>query len=238
MRTNRTRVVSLIAVLALISAKALFGQTPSLPPAAPVPPEVATAKKVFIANAVSESSLYPNPLVNGGDERCYDQLYAGMKEWGRYELVPGPQGADLIFEIGSCTPIFRLVIMDRETQVVLWSFSEPVLSANLAGNREKNFEKAATGLMADIKELTTRALPRQQVADTSEASPREGLIQRGVFDDSPFAGLIFQRHGKQASRRFGFPGSALAFRTIFQVAPRRVVGPVGQLPGDQRMVSL
>ncbi|HEY1801183.1 MAG TPA: hypothetical protein VGG46_09645 [Terriglobales bacterium] len=157
MRRNRTGVVSLIAVLALISTPALFGQTSNLPPAAPAPPEIATAKKIFIANAVSESSLYPNPLVNGGDERCYDQLYVGMKEWGRYELVPGPQDADLVFEIGSCTPIFRLVIMDRATHVVLWSFNETVVSANLAGNREKNFEKAATGLMADIKELATRA---------------------------------------------------------------------------------
>jgi hypothetical protein len=46
--------------------------------------------------------------------------------------------------------------MDRETHVALWSFSEPVQSANLAANREKNFEKAETALMEDVKGLVAR----------------------------------------------------------------------------------
>ena len=156
---NKTVVVSLIAVLALICAPALFGQNPKLPPDAPIPAEIATAKKVFISNAAGESSTYPNTMLNGGADRCYNQFYAGMKDWGRYELVPAPGDADLIFEISSCVPNFQVVITDRETHVVLWVSSEPIQSAAMAANREKNFDLAMTSIMEDMKGLVARATP-------------------------------------------------------------------------------
>jgi hypothetical protein len=142
----------------LIVTPAVLGQNVKLPPDAPIPAEIATAKKIFISNAAGGSSLYPFPPA-GGIDQCYNQLYAGMKEWGRYELVAAPGDADLIFEMDSCIPIFRLVIMDRETHVALWSFSEPVQSATLAANREKNFEQTATRLIEDVKGLVARAVP-------------------------------------------------------------------------------
>jgi hypothetical protein len=158
MQTDKTAVISLIAALFLIVTPVVFGQNVKLPPDAPIPAEIATAKKVFISNAAGGSSLYPFPPA-GGVDRCYNQLYAGMKEWGRYDLVAAPGDADLIFEMDSCIPIFRLVIMDHETHVALWSFSEPIQSATLATNREKNFDLAMASIMEDVKGLVVRAAP-------------------------------------------------------------------------------
>lgn len=110
------------------------------------------AKKVFISNAQGETtaaSTFPN--------QTYNEFYAAMKEWGRYELVAMPTDADLIFEvsfivvIGPTTiyrggetspqePQVRLVIFDPKIHVVLWAFTEPIKQAALSGNEKKNFK--------------------------------------------------------------------------------------------------
>ena len=72
-----------------------WAQTPSdVAPAAPVPVQISTAKKIFISNAQGESTAmtaFPN--------QTYNEFYAAMKEWGRYELMAMPADADLILEI-------------------------------------------------------------------------------------------------------------------------------------------
>src|SRR5579859_7320611 len=55
-------------------------------PAAPLPEAIANARKVFLTNG-------------GGSELAYDTFYAGMKDWGRYQIVGSPDDADLIVEL-------------------------------------------------------------------------------------------------------------------------------------------
>jgi hypothetical protein len=96
-----------------------------------------------------------------------------MKAWGRFELVPGPADADLVFEIRFTDPTgpvnsegvkqgspgapqFRLVIIDPKTHIKLWAVTEFLEAAILQGNRNKNFDQAMTRLVNDVKTVTTQ----------------------------------------------------------------------------------
>jgi hypothetical protein len=80
-------------------------------PPAPIPAQILTAKKVFIANGGGDESRYDTAWFSGGPDRAYNQFYAAMKTWGRYELVAAPGDADLVFEI-------RLTVVQLQHQRV------------------------------------------------------------------------------------------------------------------------
>lgn len=134
---------------------------------APVPQQIQSAKKVFISNAGGElEDWYARFLFSGGPNRFYDEFYADMKDWGRYELVGAPADADLIFEIHAGdiylgdregVPRFELTIYDPKTRVVLWALAEHLDSALLKGNRNKNFDKGINKLMDQVKQLAEPA---------------------------------------------------------------------------------
>ncbi|MFZ0821726.1 MAG: hypothetical protein WAM91_16795 [Candidatus Acidiferrales bacterium] len=151
--------------MTLLFAPRVEAQQPGLPAPVPVPSQIGTATKVFISNAGDESDYFTakNGEVKGGTDRPYNQFFAAMKSWGKYEIVGAPADADLVFEIhfvvrsGGGTnllyPEFRLMIVDPRTRIVLWAITEYVEPANLEGNREKNFNMAMTALMSDLKSL-------------------------------------------------------------------------------------
>jgi hypothetical protein len=138
-------------------------------PEAPVPGQILSGKKVFISNAQGESTAttaYPN--------QTYNEFYAAMKGWGRYDLVSSPAEADLIFEVrflvtqgavrvsqgtggNSQDSQVRLVILDPKTHVVLWAFTEQIKSAVLIGRERKSFREAVVQLVSDVKELGGKA---------------------------------------------------------------------------------
>ncbi len=72
-------------------------------PAAPAPPQISTAKTVFIANAGGEDNPSDSQF-SGGPDRAYNQFYAAIKSWGRYELVLTPANADLLLELRFTQP--------------------------------------------------------------------------------------------------------------------------------------
>jgi len=146
---------------------------------APLPAQIYTARKVFVSNAgVDTQGEY-----SGGPERAYNELYAGLKGLGRYELVAAPADAELVFEISFATPIvgedvsgggpghagvsnrtlkdphFRLAILDLKTHVLLWTFIEHVQNALLQGNRDKNFDQAMAALVNDIRNVAGQPEP-------------------------------------------------------------------------------
>ena len=137
-----------------ISTAQSKGSAPVIP--APVPPQIAAAQKVFISNAGGESfeSVIDETVFSGGPDRPYNQFYAAMKGWGRYELVSSPADADLVLEIswvltdtGLKLPVLgqlRLLVIDPKTHVTLWNLTEYVRGAILLGNRDKNFDRAMT----------------------------------------------------------------------------------------------
>jgi len=145
--------------------------------AAPVPTQILAAKKVFIANAGGDQPYYEEPLFSGGPERAYNQFYAAMKTWGRYELVGAPSDADLLVEIlftvprieqrvvrGEAVlvpipydPQFRVVLRDPKSSALLWALTEHAEWAILQRNRDKNFDLALAKVMTDVQGLSASA---------------------------------------------------------------------------------
>lgn len=154
MKTARIQPFCIIVAILLSSAIAV-GQKSQMPPPAPVPPQVAAARKIFISNAGGESfeTVFDQVVFNGGPDRPYNQFYDTMKKWGQREVVSSPSDADLVLEISwvltdtglGRLPVLgqlRLVIVDPRTHVTLWTITEYVRGAMLLGNRDKNFDVA------------------------------------------------------------------------------------------------
>jgi hypothetical protein len=137
---------------------------------APVPAGILTAKRIFISNAGADSGLFPHPF-SGGPERAYNQFYAAMQGWGRYEIVADPAEAELVFELrliapngpanadkqkgaSDPLPMFRLVIFDGKTHFVLWALTESIYLALLQKTHDRNFDEALAALVTDLKNLT------------------------------------------------------------------------------------
>lgn len=176
MQGKKRTAVCFVMLLVILSAAAFAKNTKTVP-AAPVPPQITAAKKIFIANLGQDSygTVADGPLLNGSANRTYDEFYAAMKDWNHYELVSSPANADLIFEISwtytdiqesvSSSTIkaptdlgrLKLTIIDPATHVPLWGFQEHVRDALLQSNREKNFEQGMADIVSDVKSLVSQA---------------------------------------------------------------------------------
>jgi hypothetical protein len=161
-----------LATLILLSlVPALTAQTL----AAPLPSQILTAKKVFVANA---GGLLDLNIVSGDPRRAYNQFYAAMQTWDHYSLVGSPAEADLVAQIsiiyiprqiGADTtpfPSFRVALLDPKSNVTLWVLDEylvdkPNLGLIFKKNRDKVFDEAIEKLVSDLKALT--AVPADPV---------------------------------------------------------------------------
>jgi hypothetical protein len=158
----RLACLSLATLLLLVPA--LTAQTP----AAPLPSQILTAKKVFISNA---GGLLDLNIVSGDPRRDYNEFYAAMQTWGHYSLVGSPAEADLVVQIsiiyiprqsGNETvpfPSFRVALLDPKSNVTLWVLDEflvdkPNLGLIFKKNRDKVFDEAIEKLVSDLKALT------------------------------------------------------------------------------------
>ena len=147
-------------------------------PPAPIPPAISSAKKVFLSNAGADSGLFPHPF-SGSQDRVYNQFYAAMQKWGRYDLVSGPDDADLVFELrlsgpngpanpdkqkgaSDPLPIFHLAVLDRKSHYTLWTVTESIPVAFLQKTHDRNFDDALAALVVDVKKLSE---PAQVTAD-------------------------------------------------------------------------
>jgi hypothetical protein len=163
------------AVLSCVLCAGLAsGQEPAGLQTAPVPPALLRAKKVFISNAGADSGLFPHPF-SGDPDRAFNQFYADVLSWGRYQLVSSPADADLVFELqlsapsgpsnadkskgaSDPLPMFRLVIYDRPTHYALWALTESIAPAEKQKTHDHNFDEALASLVLDAGRLT-KSLP-------------------------------------------------------------------------------
>jgi hypothetical protein len=138
-------------------------QTTSTVPAAPLPSQIASAKKVFISNARGEWNSY---VWSGGPERTYNEFYAAIKKWGRYEIVTAPSDADLVLQISFVqppqispgqsqlgNPFFKLVILDPKTNILLWTLDEHVSGDHNQKTRDSNFDGSIDNLVGYLKAI-------------------------------------------------------------------------------------
>jgi hypothetical protein len=133
-------------------------------PSAPVPPQIAAAHSVFIANG-------------GGPDRAYSRLYSAMQGWGRYQLVDSPGQANLIFEIHDnellidaggphTAPVYNsqlsLRILDAKTNALLWTVTSNIREGILNKTRNKNFDRAVAILVDRTRQLDGEQLTAAQ----------------------------------------------------------------------------
>ena len=168
--------VFLFAVITFLSPTTLAAQQQQLSsgaPPAPIPTALFSAKKVFISNSGADSGLFPHPF-SGSQDRAYNQFYAAMQKWDRYDLVSDANDADLVFELrltapngpanpdkqkGASDPLpsFRLAIVDRKSHYTLWAVTESVTVAFLQRTHDRNFDDALSALVLDVQTLTKSA---------------------------------------------------------------------------------
>jgi hypothetical protein len=139
----------------LPASSVLFAQTANNTPAAPLPSQILTAKKVFVANT---GEGYDSRAWSGGPDRMYNEFYAALKSCGRYELVTAPADSDLLMKVNVVSnPLewqFQLMLLDPKTQTPLWTIYEPIKITGLQKTRDKNFDDAINKLVGDLKALT------------------------------------------------------------------------------------
>ena len=160
--------VLLITICVSVSARA---QEPAANTTAPVPAQIAAAKKIFISYAGTERPYSGDELFqdySGDPNRAYYQFYAALKDLGRYELLPAPANADLIFEVGMRIQTvtgskgtdnvytLRVRILDPATHVALWGFERCIPTAITQKNRDKNFDQMLNGIVQDFVALSGR----------------------------------------------------------------------------------
>jgi hypothetical protein len=134
-------------------------------PEAPVPASIVHAKKIFLTNG-------------GGSPLAYDEFYAQMNQWKRFEIVGSPAEADIIVELkyfvenlgnrvwsstNSYTgqtqvysrrdldPQLSINIYSGGTKDLLWSVTDHRRLARLEKNREKETINSADRLVADLR---------------------------------------------------------------------------------------
>ena len=153
LRIARTGIIWILAVISLLSVPVAMAKKPDDTPSAPIPVQVLSAKRVFIS--YGESDADP-----GAPDLTYNEFYALMKRWGKYDLVSSPAEADLVFEVRFLSGIsdsqLRLSIVDQKTHVVLWPFIQHVESSTRETARRKKFDEAMGDLVEDVKKVTSQ----------------------------------------------------------------------------------
>ena len=163
----KSQICCVALMVALSSGSFLDAQQTKAQPteAAPLPIQIVSAKKIFVSNASVEGSSLPTSQRREDPDRAYQEFYAAIKNWGRYELVNTPADADLVFEIRFASPVvgcekicdydpqFGLTIFDVKTHFTLWTLTQPIEHANRKATADKNFDQGMTNLVASLKKL-------------------------------------------------------------------------------------
>jgi hypothetical protein len=134
-----------------------------------VSPGAANAKapeRVFIANGGGDFGL--NPTEGAVAQRAYNEFFAGMKNWGRYEIVANPARADWVFEVSvnnrqTCVEVhhddwvaedhysIRLAMSNVKDKGAEKIFVEHFQPGGMFSNLDKIFDGAVAALVDDVK---------------------------------------------------------------------------------------
>lgn len=161
--SNLSRLAILLVALAL--APILPAQATS--PAAPIPPQIAAAKTVFLSYAGAECAPSAS-FFSGSQDRGFDEFSAGARSKLHYQFVSNPADADLVLAFRSACTVypsekftsvytqFFLTAYDPKYHVALWTFAEsPKLVIGLQKTRDTQFDIAITNLIDDVERAST-----------------------------------------------------------------------------------
>ena len=146
---------------------------------APVPTPLLNGKRAFISYELGDVTAFPNAY-SGGPERAYNEFYAQMKAWGRYQLVMDPSDAGLVFAVrfvdspGLPLPQIRVGISDAKSHVELWGFVEQIDPKFFKKHRDASFSDSVQTLVGDVTALVAPAAPSPTgAATTGTAQPSD-----------------------------------------------------------------
>jgi hypothetical protein len=219
-----TRVCIVPVVLSFLAVHPAFAQ-PATTASAPVPSVIASAHRVFISNAGSDSyaseSYFPLGRYTGGPNRFYNQFYASMKSWGRFTLTDSPANAEVVYEVRFATPAvdrtsrgpggftydpqLNLNLLDPQTRVVLWSLTEHIAPASTASGDNKNFDRAVARMVSRVKGLVAGDTAGLAIAEETASPEMIAVVRRGAHLQHTALGLIA---GAALGTFIGHPRSA------------------------------
>ena len=124
--------------------------------AAPVPPEVRTAKKVFVEN-------------DGASIDMYNRFVAALKAWGYYTLVDSPENTDVIFGFQGAP--LKVTIKQPSSAITLWTVSDP-LNGLYPGGSKRRASLEIENLVSALKEVVGVPLTTEETAALKPATFR------------------------------------------------------------------
>jgi hypothetical protein len=175
MHATLRKLLCFTLALLLASTPLTRAQQTSTAVPAPVPPQITSARTIFISNGGGTN--YFNAFTGGAD-RGYSQLYAALQQWNRYQIVDSPSQADLIFEIHAVAPAIRsagddetigynpqliLRLLDPKTNALLWTTTSNVKAAGGKSSRDKGFDESVAVVVDRVRQLTGEQLNPTQV---------------------------------------------------------------------------
>ena len=131
MTRTRTRAFGFFAVAVLLACRPVSWSQQAAAPA-PIPDQIVAARKVFISNGGVDFASAVDLRRAIGPNAPYNQFYAAMKRWGRYEHVGTPADAELVLQLAFTAPLssfhtyqpqLTLAILDTKTHFRLWTLT-------------------------------------------------------------------------------------------------------------------
>ena len=187
------RCTQTLAAIPLLLSFCAFAQ--SAPQAAAeasrIPIQITQSHSVFLANGSADPDFPIDPT------RAFNDIYADLDAWGRYQLVDSPDRADLIFELREAAPIssvngirgntasytrpaFEVTIRDPHSNAVLWTVSSPVLLSGRKKNLDSNIRTSEDNLISRLQVLSGGRLTPAQTAALN-TRPKDHSIKTGVI---------------------------------------------------------
>lgn len=171
---KRIFAVALLSAASLLSLSAQAVPTPpnyDLHKDGPIPPELTHPGSLFIANGSSDIARFSYTFT-GDSSRAYEEFYNAVRARGAYHLVAQPDQADLVLIVRTSSrsmfgynggdnsasqPCLRLTVVDRRTNIPIWSMIQPIDFAFFHKNRDKAFEHAMRRLVMEFESFTSVA---------------------------------------------------------------------------------
>jgi hypothetical protein len=200
--------VALVALPIQLTVAAAQSTTPAPnPPAStphpPAPTQIAAAHKIFLTNA----GAAPNFPID--QARAYESIYAALQSWGKFQLVPSADEADLVFSLHDVAPItnlvgdanggtyslntpaFQLSIIDPHTQAHLWTITSPVLLDGRGKTYDRWVAISITNLVSRLKVLSGASLNAAESDDlTTYPRSRGGVAALWIVGGTVALGAV------------------------------------------------
>jgi hypothetical protein len=158
------RTLCALTLVGLVASPAIGAEAVSALPAAPVPIQVLSAKKVFLSNLGADAEATVAFLYIANPDAAYNGFFAAMKSLGQYDVTATPGESDLIMEfrvtaaqLTSGLVIQRLTylnlnVVDTKSHYVLWTLRSPL---HVTKQIDEDVKVSVATLINSMKSLTT-----------------------------------------------------------------------------------